>query len=430
MARLAEEASGYSAGTRWAPILEGRLAGRAVDAIGAIERSLRAPVLDEPASLACGRAGLAVLYAYLAKAGLLGDADETATTFLDQSVEAVGEVGMSADLYGGFTGVAWAVEHLRAEDDGTDPNQDVDLALRDHLGRAPWRNGYDLVSGLVGIGVYALERLPRPGARALLSLVVDRLAETAERSENGVTWLTRPALLPEHQRARCPEGYYNLGLAHGVPGVIALLGGACAAGNGGYQARSLLNGAVAWLRAQRIPYPDGSSFSSWTAPGATPGPARSAWCYGDPGIAVALLCAARAIGQETWEREALSIALRAATRPPDQAGVRDAGLCHGAAGLAHVFNRMHQATGDAGLGEAARFWFTRTLDLRQPGAGIGGFPAWLNGTWIDDAGLLSGAAGVALALVAAVSPIEPAWDRMLLASLPIGTRGAQPARRL
>jgi hypothetical protein len=157
MARLAEEASSYSAGTRWAPILEGRLAGRAVDAIGAIERSLRTPVLDEPASLACGRAGLAVLYAYLAKAGLLGDADETASAFLDQSVEAVGEVGMSADLYDGFTGVAWAVEHLRAED-GTDPNQDVDLALRDHLGRAPWRNGYDLVSGLVGIGVLGVEQ--------------------------------------------------------------------------------------------------------------------------------------------------------------------------------------------------------------------------------------------------------------------------------
>jgi hypothetical protein len=31
---------------------------------------------------------------------------------------------------------------------------------------------------------------------------------------------------------------------------------------------------------------------------------------------------------------------------------------------------------------------------------------------------LTGAAGIALALLAAATPIEPAWDRMLLVSIP------------
>jgi lantibiotic modifying enzyme len=405
------------ASVRWSPLLDGPEAARAEDAVRAIAAALPAPT-SEQASLACGSAGLAILYSYLAEGGLVDGADETTDAFLDQAVQAAGAVSMSPGLYEGFTGVAWAVEQVGSGDDGEDPDQDVDAILRDYVGRSPWTDDYDLVTGLVGMGVYALERLSRPSARALLAAVVDRLDETTERTEAGSTWRTRPELLPPHQRAACPEGYFNLGVAHGVPGVIALLGGACAAGIGGTRARSLLDAAVAWLRAQKLQDPDGSLFPSWTAPGATPRPARSAWCYGDPGIAAALLCAAQAVGNDAWAAEALSIALRAAIRPPDQAGVRDAGLCHGAAGLAHVFNRMHQATGDLGLRDAARFWFTRTLEMRQPGAGIGGYLASINDGWIEDPGLLSGAAGIALALLAAVSPIEPAWDRMLLLSFP------------
>jgi hypothetical protein len=207
--------------------------------------------------------------------------------------------------------------------------------------------------------------------------------------------------------------------------VIALLGGASAAGIAPARARRLLEGAVSWLLSQKLPPDTGSSFAAWTVPGVTAVPVRSAWCYGDPGIAVALLCASRAVVNISWEREALEIARRAAARPPDDAGVRDAGLCHGAAGLAQLFNRMYQATGDACLGDAARFWFARTLELRRPGCGIAGYSACESrpgepARWRDDPGLLTGATGIALALLAAVTPIEPAWDRMLLVSLAAG----------
>jgi hypothetical protein len=37
---------------------------------------------------------------------------------------------------------------------------------------------------------------------------------------------------------------------------------------------------------------------------------------------------------------------------------------------------------------------------------------------VADPGLLTGAAGIALALLAATSLIEPAWDRVLLVAVP------------
>ncbi len=49
-------------------------------------------------------------------------------------------------------------------------------------------------------------------------------------------------------------------------------------------------------------------------------PARLAWCYGDPGVA------ARLVNEPAWEREARTIADRAAQRPAEQGGVVDAEL--------------------------------------------------------------------------------------------------------
>src|SRR5262249_58490269 len=103
---------------------------------------------------------------------------------------------MDPSLYGGFTGIGWATAHLQEQllDPDEDPNEAIDKALQDYLGQSPWEDEYDLLSGVVGIGVYALERLPRPTAITCLKRVVDRLDETAERSPDGVTWLTRPEL--------------------------------------------------------------------------------------------------------------------------------------------------------------------------------------------------------------------------------------------
>src|SRR5262249_13671757 len=161
-----------------------------------------------------------------------------------------------------------------------------------------------LIEGLVGFGVYALERLPRPAATACLERVVDRLAETAERQGEGTTWWTDPAWPPPETRAGNPRGYYNPGLAHAGPGGIGLLGQVCAAGVAQDKARPLLDGAVRWLREQEGP--DG--FGYWVGPDARRDKARLAWCYGDPGIAAALLGAAGGVAEPGWEAAALAIA--------------------------------------------------------------------------------------------------------------------------
>ena len=121
----------------------------------------------------------------------------------------------------------------------------------------------------------------------------------------------------------------------------------------------------------------------------------------------------------------MALACRAAKRPPSETGVANACFCHGAAGLAHIYNRMYQATGEPRLGSAAVYWLERTLGFYRLARETGG--SWVQGssdpaqrelwTWTGIE-LVDGAAGVALVLLAAATAVEPSWDRMFLVSAP------------
>jgi hypothetical protein len=306
----------------------------------------------------------------------------------------------------------------------TEPiNEEIDEALLEYLNNAPWPDTFDLVDGLVGFGVYALERGPHAAAAvACVERVIDHLADMAEQRAEGIAWPRSTEWLPAELQEDRLGSSYDLGLAYGIPGVIAFLGRACAAGVAANRARPLLDGAVRWLlECQEKEGRDG--FPCRLDVGLPSVPAQLTWRYGDPGVAVALLLAARCVDESAWESAALAIARRAAERPPERAGIFDGSLCQGAAGLAHIFNRMFQATGETWLSDASRFWFRRTLQLRRPQGSINGFAAWGPGPdgvldWTDELGFLTGTAGLALALLAAATPVEPTWDRVLLLSAP------------
>ena len=428
---------------RWRPILDGALRDRAIDAVQGIAEDIvtmrwqagsdnAAPRLHrgDAYTLAGGTAGQALFYTYLSALPAHEKHRETAIALLDQAVDALASTTMLPSLYVGFTGIAWAAEHLQSrlgDADADDLNDSVDAALLECLESPAWSADYNLIRGLVGFGVYAVERAHQPSAVACLERIIALLDASAQRQPEGIAWHTVPHLLPEHQRAACPNGHYNLGLAHGIPGIIALLGEAYAAGVAVERTWPLLAGAVHWLLAQDMTAQGEAFFPTWVAPESEPSPSRLAWCYGDLGLAAAVLCAARLAAEPAWERRALDIAWRAAQVSMARARVQDASLCHGAAGNAHIFNRLYQASGDERCHQAACFWFEQTLAMRRPGEGIGGFRSWamnmatMQFGWQDDPGFLRGSGGIGLALLAAVTDGEPAWDRVLLTAIPPGS---------
>ena len=412
--------------TNLRPILDGDLATRAMDAVRDIDGALTPEaVATVNSSLGSGLAGIALFHGALGEATGTAAHTERAIALMDTAVDDVAaQERIDASFLGRTVGVGWSVSRLsRVIGDTDDDETDIDHLVLRMLSVDPWPAHFDLVNGLVGLGAYCLERLPRPSARAGLDAAVARLDGMALHGPDGTVWYTTPAIYPVRVE-RYPEGHYDLGFAHGNAGVVALLAAAANAGAAG--AKDLLRGAVDWLSAHYEEKGD-TAFPGMFTPSGDAEPARMAWCYGDPGVALALLAAGRALGDEALVALARDTALRCEGRV-ETTVIVDAGLCHGSAGAAHLFNRLGQSLGEERLVDLARYWFTRALDDRGPEGVVAGFTGILPPGATEQVptyGLLEGVAGTGLALLTAATGNDPWWDFPLL--LDATATGAPPA---
>lgn len=421
-----------SQASSWKPVLEGirsELAWQAVRELACTLAKADIGPASDP-SLARGSAGVALFYGYLAKA--TGEPEPLALCheFLDAAADRMCGEPLGAGLYGGYAGIGWAATHLRdlLDPGAADPAADIDEFLCAELDREDWPLSYDLVEGLVGIGVYALERQAcgegRKAGREILARVIGHLDRLAIAMEPGIAWFTPPALLPPWARELMPQGLWDLGLAHGIPGILALLGRAQRTGAVPHLAGPLFEQGMAWLLAQRNPEGSKGWFTSCLPMGQENLDrfSRVAWCYGDLGLATALAWPAHPSGNSSRQDAFLQIARDAAARSREDSGVRDAGLCHGTAGNALLFLRLRQATGAECFHSAALDYLDWTMEMRTPGGAFGGFPQAFRDEqegWSAKftAGLLEGSAGVGLVLLAALTDQPPNWDRHLLVSM-------------
>lgn len=395
-------------------------AGRCVSALDNIASALsyRADdISSHGPSLAEGACGIAVFFEYLSRSGLFPAYDGLAETFLDSAIQWASSQPLPPDLYGGIFGLAWTIWHLAglgasyASEIDTSPLRD---GLRSVVSQSPPYERYDLVRGLVGFGAAAIEDVEGGSeAHRTISAAAERLVESAISTGTGLTWETDSSTLPASTRALVPQVHSNLGLAHGAPGVLVALAAASALGNA--RALEALYPTAEWILTCDLGMEEGH-FPLFWPPGERRSLARSAWCYGDPGVASSFYVAGQYSNNQALRETGVRIAATAARRLGPSAGVLDAGLCHGSAGLAHIFRRWFEWTGDERFANAARYWYRTTLDYERPGTGIGGFTALKEGTDHAHVGLLTGAAGVGLALLGVVCDLDPAWDRFLLLS--------------
>jgi hypothetical protein len=327
-----------------------------------------------------GAAGIAILHACRGER-------QAALALVDRAEQALADMPLPLDLFTGVVGVAWCSDQVRAILGEEDPerNEPVDELLLAHLERGDWPFHYDLGSGLVGFGLYGLTRGAR--GRGIAERALHHLRGFAREGADGIGFFTAAALLPAHQRQVAPDGFYQLGVAHGGAGAVGFLAGCLAADIAG--ARALLEPAVAWLLARRTPggFPLAHGVDSPTVDG---------WCHGAPGIALVLDAAGRAAGMSAWREAALDIARDAARRT---GGAAAGGLCHGAAGLGRIYAALGRD--DEEVAAAGRALLVRAADL--PVAE-------------DDPGFLTGAAGTALALAGG----PDSWWRFFLAAGPTG----------
>ena len=302
-------------------------------------------------------------------------------------------------LFTGLSGIAWATQYV-SDLLGLDDRQrlQTDDAVCDFIEAYLDRDEeyeYDLINGLAGIGLWALT-LPDESRRArIVARILHLLQRSSESSNGGITWRT-PAVRWRRLRKADPHPEYNLGLAHGVPGVIGLLAVCIEQRIQHDQAESLLRKTLAWMASQLR-----EGLSAFPNAAHMTIPSRAAWCYGDPGIAVVLHRAARVLDSKDVSALARAVTARFCARKLDDALVVDASFCHGSAGLIHICRRLEAYDASTEIGEARRYWLRLLLDQRRPDRGVCGFPYWdgQSRRYARCFGFLNGACGVGLTLL-------------------------------
>jgi lantibiotic modifying enzyme len=146
------------------------------------------------------------------------------------------------------------------------------------------------------------------------------------------------------------------------------------------------------------------------------GPSRCAWCYGAPGIARAVWLAGEALGREDYRDLAISAMEAVFRRPIARRSIPSPTFCHGVSGLLQIALRFANDTDRPVFVEESRRLTEQLLERYSPDSLVGFRNLEVEGSEVDQPGLLDGASGVALVLLAAATEVDPTWDRLFLLS--------------
>ncbi|MFN0180508.1 MAG: lanthionine synthetase LanC family protein [Gemmatimonadales bacterium] len=383
---------------------------RLVSPINEPRADIPPPVGDVTGYMSGGLGGPLLLAWYHHVARSVSPSERVRRAILEELADTYEHSQLAPGLYTGVAGLGWLYWHVlpnRGPGDQVDPLADLDAVLGRWVAQWP-TNDCDVIAGLCGIGVYALQCRSR-WQDALLSAVIERLEAAAAWDSRGAKWIGQ-------------NGLVDLGMAHGCGGVVAFLSHAVRIMPRNAALLRLLGGAVEYLLAMSEATGKGHDIASLVRPdGLDVAPAvrtSPAWCYGGLGVSCAINNAARATGQQAWRERALTMARAQAERLvglPESP--LDAGLCHGLAGATHMLNCLSQATADEALRDAAVQGYQAMLArrVRHGADSIAGFRSQSQfGEWIPARGLLIGASGVGLALLAGATTVRPLWNELFL----------------
>ncbi|OJJ17058.1 hypothetical protein BKI52_30550 [marine bacterium AO1-C] len=274
---------------------------------------------------------------------------------------------------------------------------------------------YDLMHGFIGKVLFIIAQYHNgfTSKEVLIEVIqqsLQYLQQTAIKSEAGLAWK-----YTMHQ-----DMEYSLGLSHGQPAILVylceLLSLNLLSEEGQQEIRTMIQAIAQWLMDKRVMgddqklmYPQSLSFDR--PPSLFN---RLAWCYGDPGMAISLLNAGKALNQDIYFQEGKQLILQATGLSLDNARIMvnednpseiDMGFCHGVVGVLHMFHRFAQVFEEEAFQQSKAYWLevmlnnTREDDVYMGWKGTKSEDEGATFHWIPKETLLEGAAGMGMVLL-------------------------------
>ena len=399
------------------------------------------PTAWEPTSLAMGPLGNAVLFSTLDRSGLSGGRDWKSLTndVLERYTdEVLGGASKSDSLFGGAGGVLlaymvvatgeskWAdvaeslAEGLAEQTLALDPVPDEgDISDAD----------YDMISGrsgtLIALSIASHQFPSSIAISAARNRLFDDIYELLTRGKDiaDTVWID-PIYYPhENYAIEFPRGYYNMGLSHGIPGLLVALTSANVTGHRNEKRHSLIAGLSdiildrGLIDGFGLGWPSGYGREAWRerTKSTSEHEVPNAWCYGAPGIAVALGRAGAVLRDSQLIEHSRVIMRDALTRAIMTGSHRSMSpsFCHGIAGLLacsisilgsselYKVGSVQYQIVDSLLSKASKTHPLVFQDFEEPAQ------------YLDNPTVIQGAAGIALTLTLARNERRsPGWQNL------------------
>lgn len=324
----------------------------------------------------------------------------------------------------GLAGLGWFLNHIKENKlldvDVNQISEEIDDILFESMKNELQLNHWDFLHGGLGIGFYFLTRSKySDSALEKIDYLLSYFENSAEIEDE--KWLKWSSVLSIETK----EIGYNISLSHGISSIAALMTKMYKENIFPERTSKLAKGALEYILKQEIDVNIyGSYFPIYSKEynyGKT-SKSRLGWCYGDLGISIVLLNAGRTFKNECWEKKAIEVLLYAAKERKDLNSnmIFDAGLCHGAVSVAHIFYRAWWVTNIEEFKDAAKYWYEQVLLMSTFKDGLAGFKSYTRIDnkidYVNEMGLLEGVSGIGLSILSYITNTEPTWDECLLLS--------------
>lgn len=249
-------------------------------------------------------------------------------------------------LSAGITGFGWLVSHIEKhrlyQTGSVKLLNNIDRIIVGQALDLLDKGDYDYLHGALGVGTYLLDRNRTKKNTESLIKYISKLKGLAIIEGDYVKWNDFDLNLKTTLK-----GEYNWGLSHGAPSILMFLVNCFEEDIEPLIVLPLIKGTVKFmLTVSQDPFLIGSCFPYKTADNVLrPEKSRLGWCYGDLGIIYILSRANQIIKLTEIDSYISEVSEFEANRKNLMENeIADAGFCHGASGVAHLFNKLYKLT--------------------------------------------------------------------------------------
>jgi len=402
-----------------------------------IEYQNAGPIVQtlSPLTLSHGYPALCILFTNLGITDKNNNWIEYSHKYIQQMVTLIREEGIyGSSLFSGTAGIALAVRIASMEGAyysklqnslDTFLYQQLDEVLSNLKSKTNYHMfDYDAIEGLAGIANYLFminnNAMSEEYLKRILTYFVSLSGYKEFLGRNIPKWhIHNEFLFSDNEKNSYRNGILNVGLSHGISGPLIILSKA-------YKRRIIVDGhrdAIKRITEDIIKLKNHND-NNWTgmidaeyyinSNDILDLPTRSAWCYGTPGTAFALLTAAEALN----DNELAEIAKKAMKDLiGNEQQVFSPSFCHGYAGIAYLYKRFFEKTNTKEFYEESIRLKEKTKEFFNEKNPFGFYDIEAKDNSLlklNSIGLLQGVSGILLTLLAFEEESSSIWNTAFL----------------